>query len=156
MAAITDVHHRLDAIDRRLVGELQADARLSMAELGRRVGLSAPAVADRVSRLERDGVITGYRAEVDPRRLGFALSTVIRVRPSPGQLANVAELAIHTPEVVECRRVTGDDCYVMTAHVRDVVHLEEVIDRFAVLGATTTAIVQSSPVPRRPVDLGAA
>ena len=142
-----------DATDRRILAELQEDARLSMAELGRRVGLSAPAVAERVGRLERGGVITAYRAEVDPARLGLTLTTIIRVRPAPGQLENVADRARRTPEVVECRRVTGDDCYVMTAHVRDVVHLEEVIDHFAVLGATTTAIVQSSPVPRRPVDV---
>lgn len=143
----------IDATDLRILTELQSEARLSMAELGRRVGLSAPAVAERVSRLERDEVITGYRAEVDPRKLGLTLSTVIRIRPAPGQIANVADLARRTPEVVDCRRVTGDDCYVMTAHVRDVVHLEEVIDRFVVLGQTTTAIVQSSPVPRRAVAL---
>ena len=144
----------IDATDRRLLAELQADARLSLAELGRRVGLSPPAIAERVQRLERDGVISGYRAEIDPRALGLVLGVVIRIRPSPGQLQNVAGLAVETPEVVECRRVTGDDCYVMTAYVRDVVHLEEVIDRFAVLGQTTTSIVQSSPVPRRGLALG--
>ena len=143
----------LDDVDRRVLTELQADGRLTMAELGRRVGLSGPAIADRVARLERDRVITGYRAEVDPRRVGLGLSTVIRVRPSPGQLQNVAELARRTTEVVECRRVTGDDCYVMTAHVRDVDHLERVIDRFTVLGSTTTSVVQSSPVARRPLDV---
>jgi Lrp/AsnC family leucine-responsive transcriptional regulator len=144
----------IDGTNRRLLAELQADARLSLAELGRRVGLSPPAVAERVQRLERDGVIAGYRTEIDPSALGLALTVVIRVRPSPGQLQNVAELSVETPEVVECRRVTGDDCYVMTAHVRDVAHLEEVIDRFAVLGQTTTSIVQSSPVPRRGLALG--
>jgi Lrp/AsnC family transcriptional regulator, leucine-responsive regulatory protein len=71
------------------------------------------------------------------------------VRPAPGQLANVADLARETEEVVECHRVTGDDCYLMKAHVRDVTHLEQVIDRFVVLGQTTTSIVQSSPVPQR-------
>src|ERR671926_1259051 len=86
----------LDATNLRLLAELQADARLSVAELGRRVGLSPPAVAERLGRLERDGVITGYRAEVDPRALGLALSAVIRIRPAPGQLANVAELARRT------------------------------------------------------------
>ncbi len=144
----------IDPTNRRLLAELQADARLSLAELGRRVGLSPPAVAERLQRLEREGVISGYRAEIDPRALGLVLGVVIRVRPSPGQLQNVADLAVETPEVVECRRVTGDDCYVMTAYVRDVVHLEEVIDRFAVLGQTTTSIVQSSPVPRRGLALG--
>jgi Lrp/AsnC family leucine-responsive transcriptional regulator len=144
---------QIDAINLRILDELQGNGRLSVAELGRRVGLSPPAVADRLQRLERDGVITGYRAEVDPRALGLALSAVIRIRPAPGQLSNVAELARRTPEVVECRRVTGEDCYIATAHVRDVEHLEEVIDHFVALGQTTTSIVQSSPVPRRGVDL---
>jgi Lrp/AsnC family transcriptional regulator, leucine-responsive regulatory protein len=143
----------LDATNRRLVSELQADARLSLAELGRRVGLSSPAVAERLQRLERHGVIRGYHADVDPRALGFALSTIIRIRPSPGQLANVAELAQRTPEVVECHRMTGEDCFFIKAHVRDVEHLEEVIDRFVVLGQTTTSILQSSPVPGRALEI---
>ncbi|HZB05658.1 MAG TPA: Lrp/AsnC family transcriptional regulator [Thermoleophilaceae bacterium] len=143
----------LDPTNRLLIAELQQNGRLSVAELGRRVGLSSPAVAERLSRLEASGTITGYRAEVDPRAVGLPLSAIIRVRPSPGQIANVADLARETPEVVECHRVTGEDCYVMRAHVRDVLHLEEVIDRFTVLGQTTTSIMQSSPVPGRPIAL---
>jgi Lrp/AsnC family leucine-responsive transcriptional regulator len=141
----------LDATDRRLLVELQADARLSLAELGRRVGLSSPAVAERLRRLEGDGVISGYHAQVDPARLGFGLGVLVRIRPAPRQLAAVAQLARETPEIVECLRVTGDDCYVMTAHVRDVVHLEELIDAFAAYGQTTTSVMQSAPVPRRGV-----
>jgi Lrp/AsnC family leucine-responsive transcriptional regulator len=141
----------LDETNRRIIGELQGDARLSLAELGRRVGLSSPAVAERLRALEQRGVIRGYHAEIDPRALGLSLTTVIRIRPAPGQIKNVAELAQRTPEVVDCRRVTGDDCYVMTAHVRDVEHLEEVIDHFTVLGQTTSSIVQSAPVANRPV-----
>ena len=143
----------LDETNLRLLSELQADARLSLAELGRRVGMSSPAVAERLGRLERDGVITGYRVEIDPRALGYELTAVIRVRPAPKLLRQVARVAQGTPEVVECRRVTGDDCFVMTAHVRSVGHLEEVIDRFATLGQTTTSIGQSSPVPLRGVTL---
>jgi Lrp/AsnC family transcriptional regulator, leucine-responsive regulatory protein len=143
----------IDDTNRRLLSELQENARVSLAELGRRVGLSPPAVAERVQRLEQQGVILGYRAEIDPRALGLSLSAVVRIRPAPGQLANVAQLARDTPEVVDCRRVTGDDCYVMTAHLRDVEHLEEVIDQFVALGQTTTSIVQSAPVPRRGLAL---
>jgi Lrp/AsnC family transcriptional regulator, leucine-responsive regulatory protein len=138
-----------DLTTRRILDELQRDGRLSLAELGRRVGLSPPAVAERVSRLERDGVITGYHARIDPRALGFALGVVIRVRPAPREIAKVAALARETPEVVECHRITGEDCFFMKANVRDVEHLEEVIDRFVVFGQTTTSIVQSSPVPGR-------
>jgi Lrp/AsnC family transcriptional regulator, leucine-responsive regulatory protein len=144
----------LDQTNRRILAELQDDARLTIAELGRRVGLSPPAVAERLQRLEAGGVIRSYHADIDPRALGLTLTAVIRVRPAPGQLANVAELARATPEVIECQRVTGDDCYFMKAHVRDVTHLEEVIDHFVVLGQTTTSIVQSSPVPRRGIALG--
>src|SRR5215218_4537457 len=145
----------LDEVNRRLLAELQEDARLSLAELGRRVGLSSPAVADRLARLEEDGVIRGYHAEIDPRAVGYALSVVIRIRPAPRELRKVADVARETPEIVRCDRVTGEDCYVMRAHVRDVEHLEEVIDRFAIYGQTTSSIVQSSPVPARGVSVRA-
>ena len=97
----------LDAINLQLLAELQADARTSLAELGRRVGLSAPAVADRLARLEEDGAIRGYRADIDPRALGSALSVVIRIRPAPRELRKVADVARGTPEIVQCDRVTG-------------------------------------------------
>jgi Lrp/AsnC family leucine-responsive transcriptional regulator len=145
----------LDATNLRLLAELRTDARLSLAELGRRVGLSPPAVAERLSRLERDGVITGYRADVDPRALGYALGAVLRMRPAPRRIADVAAVARDTPEVVECHRVTGEDCFYIKLHVRSVEHLEEVIDRFTPYGQTTTSIIQSSPVPARSVQLGA-
>ena len=150
----TSENQLLDPINRRLLQELQADARVTIAELGRRINLSAPAVADRIQRLERAGVITGYRAEVDPKALGLTLGAIIRIRPSPRQLPKVAELARETPEVVECHRITGEDCFFLKLHVRDVEHLEEVIDRFVLFGQTTTSIVQSSPVPGRGVHLG--
>ena len=140
-----------DATDLRLLAELQDDARVSLAELGRRVGLSSPAVTERLRRLEDTGVISGYRAVVDPRMLGYQLGVLIRIRPAPRNIAVVADIARQTPEVVECHRVTGDDCFVMTAHVRDVEHLEELIDTFTPHGQTTTSIMQSSPVPRRPL-----
>jgi Lrp/AsnC family transcriptional regulator, leucine-responsive regulatory protein len=146
-------NQKLDETDRALLQELQQDARLSLAELGRRVGLSAPAVADRLRRLEDDGVIAGYRTEIDPRALGYDLSAVLRVRPDARQLPKIADIARDTPEVVECERVTGDDCFVMKLHVRDVQHLEEVLDRFTPFGRTTTSIVQSAPFRPRGVAL---
>jgi Lrp/AsnC family transcriptional regulator, leucine-responsive regulatory protein len=144
----------LDDTALRLLAELQHDARISLAELGRRVGLSSPAVAERIKRLEGAGVIRGYHADIDPGKLGYTLGVVIRIRPAPRQLADVAALARDSAEVVECHRVTGDDCYVMTAFVRDVEHLEQVIDRFAAYGQTTSSIMQSSPVPRRAIATG--
>ncbi len=145
----------LDATNLRLLSELQANARLSLAELGRRVGLSSPAVAERLTRLEGEGVILGYHAELDPRALGMSLTAVIRVRPAPRELHHVSELAKRTSEVIDCRRITGEDCYIMTAHVRSVEHLEELIDQFAAYGQTTTSIVQSAPVPGRGLALEA-
>ena len=113
------------------------------------MGLTAPAVAERLARLEAAGVIRGYHADVDPRALGYALSAIVRVRPSARELPTVAEVARRTEEVVECHRVTGEDCYYLRVHVRDVEHLEQVIDRFTPFGQTTTSIMQSSPVPGR-------
>ena len=144
----------LDHTNVTLLGELQQDARLTLAELGRRVGLSSPAVAERLQRLQDAGVITGYTATVDPRAFGYALGAILRIRPAPRQIAKVAEIAQRTPEVVECHRITGDDCFFVKAHVRDVHHLEELIDSFTPFGQTTTSIVQSSPVPARGVPLG--
>jgi Lrp/AsnC family transcriptional regulator, leucine-responsive regulatory protein len=146
----------VDAVSRRLLLELATDARLSLAELGRRVGLSAPAVGERLQRLREDGVVRGYRAELDPGALGLPLGAIVRVRPAAGELHKVAELARQTPEVVECHRITGEDCFFMKLHLRDVEHLEEVIDRFLLFGQTTTSIVQSSPVPARGLPLDAA
>jgi Lrp/AsnC family leucine-responsive transcriptional regulator len=144
----------LDATDRRILEELQADARLTMAELGRRVSLSPPAVAERVQRLERAGVITGYRADVDPRAVGFPIAAVVRVRPVAGRLHRIPEIARETPEVVECDRITGEDCYLLKLHLRSMDDLEGILDRFALVGRTTTSIVHSSPVARRALPLG--
>jgi Lrp/AsnC family leucine-responsive transcriptional regulator len=143
----------LDPINRRLLHELQADARLSMAELGRRVNLSAPAVAERVQRLERAGVITGYRAEVDAKAVGFPIGAVVRVRPTTRRLQKIPELARQIPEVVDCHRITGEDCYFMRLQLRSMDDLEGILDQFLVLGQTTTSIIHSSPVARRPLEL---
>jgi Lrp/AsnC family transcriptional regulator, leucine-responsive regulatory protein len=143
----------IDGPNRQLLAELQSNARLSFAELGRRVGLSPPAVAERLGRLEETGVITGYRAEIDPRALGFTLGAIIRIRPAARELRKVAELAQRTPEVVECHRITGEDCFLIKAYVRDVEHLEEVIDQFVAYGQTTSSIMQTSPVPARGLPL---
>lgn len=139
----------LDEVNLRLLEELRADGRVGFAELGRKVGMSPPAVAERVGRLERAGVITGYHAEVDPGAVGFPVAAIVRIRPSPGQLQRVREVAVETPEVGECYRITGDDCYLMKLHLRSIDDLEEVLDRFTPFGQTTTSIVHSTPVPQR-------
>ncbi len=125
------------------------DGRVPFAELGRRVNLSAPAVAERVRRLEQAGVITGYRAQVDPRRLGYALTAIVRVKPVGGQLRGIQELAARIPEVGECHRITGEDCFYLKVHLRSIDDLSELLDRFLVYGETTTSIINASPVPGR-------
>ena len=143
----------LDETNRRIVEELQADARLTMAELGRRVSLSPPAVAERVQRLERAGVITGYHASVDPKAIGFPIATVVRVRPASRQLHKIPEVAREIPEVVECYRITGEDCFFVKLHLRAMEDLEPILDRFVLYGQTTTSIVHSAPVGPRPLPL---
>ena len=142
--------------DRRnveLLSLLSANPRLSASELGRRVGLSAPAVRERILRLEEAGIIRGYRLELDPAALGYPVSAFVRVRPAPGQLPKLAELARSMPEVVECHRVTGEDCFVLKVHLRSIDALDHVLDQLLVYGQTTTSIVQSTPVPLRSLPL---
>jgi Lrp/AsnC family transcriptional regulator, leucine-responsive regulatory protein len=140
----------LDAVNRSIVDELAADPRVTFAELGRRVGLSSPAVAERVARLEEAGVIR-YRVDVDPEALGLPLAAWVRVRPAARQLPKIAELARALPEVVVCDRISGEDCFLMKLHVASMGHLEELLDRFLAFGQTTSSFVVASPVPPRPL-----
>jgi Lrp/AsnC family transcriptional regulator, leucine-responsive regulatory protein len=146
---------RLDDTDRRIISELTTDGRVSFAELGRRVSLSAPAVAERVQRLERAGVITGYRAEIDPRQLGYQLTAIVRIKPAPGQLPRIPELAADIREIGECHRITGEDCFYLKVHLRSIEELGALLDRFLVYGETTTSLINASPIPRRDPPLAA-
>ena len=142
----------LDAIDRRMVAELQAEPRLRVAELGRRVGLSGPAVADRLRRLEETGILS-YRADVDPRALGYTIRAIVRISPVGGGLRLIPGIAQNVPNVTECYRITGEDCYFMSVYLRSIEELEPILDLFTPHGRTTTSIVHSSPVPPRPLPL---
>jgi Lrp/AsnC family transcriptional regulator, leucine-responsive regulatory protein len=145
----TTLHEEIDAVNLRILEELQRDPRLTMSELGRRVGMSSPAVTERVHRLEEAGVIRGYRLELNPAALGLPITAFIRVRPSPGQLSKIAELAQQIPEVIECHRVTGEDCFVIKALIPAIDQLDRLLDCFLLYGATTTSLIQSSPVELR-------
>lgn len=138
-----------DPINRKILIELQQRPRLSMTELGRRVGLTSPAAAERVRRLEERGVIRSYVVDIDPAALGLPISAFVRVRPNAGQLPQLIEVARSIPEVVECHRVTGEDCLIIRVHLPDLEQLDRVLDAFLAYGSTTTSLVQSSPVPRR-------
>ncbi|ABD54436.1 Lrp/AsnC family transcriptional regulator [Jannaschia sp. CCS1] len=143
----------LDSIDAAILRELCEDARIPRAELSRRVGLSAPSVSDRVRRLEDVGIIASYGARIDPARLGYGLTVLIRARPLPGEMSKMIEAIQDTPQIVACDRVSGEDCFVARAHVRDVAEMEAVIDRIVPFGATNSSIVQSTPVEERLVQL---
>lgn len=139
----------LDPIDAGILTALAADARLSVAELARRVSLSAPSISERVKRLEEAGVIEGYGVRINPEALGLPLAVWLRIRPIPGQLTRVAEILRALPEVVECDRVTGEDCFIARAYLSSVEALERLIDQIIPYAMTNTSIIQSSPVPRR-------
>jgi Lrp/AsnC family transcriptional regulator, leucine-responsive regulatory protein len=144
----------LDGIDLRIIQELQGDARLRIAELGRRVGLSPPAVAERMRRLDECGVLT-FRAEVNPRALGYTIAAIVRVSPLGGHVHAIPDIARQTPEVTECYRITGEDCFFMKLYLRSIEDLEPILDRFTAHGRTTTSIVHSAPVRPRPLPVAA-
>ncbi len=146
-------HPLLDNVNIRLLEELQQNPRLTMTELGRRVGMSSPAVTERLRQMEEAGIVSGYRLEINPVVLGLPISVFIRIRPSPGQLPKVAALARDIPEVVECYRITGEDCFLMKVHIPAIDQLENILDAFAAYGSTTTSVIQSTPVPLRPPPL---
>ena len=141
----------LDRLDRALLAALDADPRCSTAELARRAGTSAPTARERVRRLEEGGVIRGYRLDVDPAAVGLPVAAWVRIRPGPGQLPKVAELAQRTPEVSECHRISGEDCFLLKVHVPAIEDLESVLDRFLMHGQTTSSFVVATPVAPRTV-----
>ncbi|CAM3700307.1 Lrp/AsnC family transcriptional regulator [Bordetella tumulicola] len=139
----------LDGIDRRLVQQLTANARTTTADLARHVGMSAPSVTDRLRRLEESGVVRGYTLDVDPVALGYTLTAIARIRPLPGQLRKVETLIAEIGEVVECDKVTGEDCFIARLVLKSIEHLDGVLDRITEYAETNTAIVKSCTVRRR-------
>jgi len=144
----------IDGVDRQILGILSEDARISLKELAGRVGLSSPSVSDRLRRLEERGVIRGFTVDIDPAALGYTLQAIVRIRPLPGKLHIVQALIAEIPEVVDCDKVTGDDCFVARLYLRSITQLDGILDRVAEKAETSTAIVKSQPVRRRlpPLD----
>lgn len=136
--------HLLDAIGRKILTELQENARIPFAELARRVGLSTPAAAERVRRLEDDGIITGYRAEIDVRKVGLPLLAFVRVNVVGEALAKFPDKAAQQPEVLEVHRVTGAESFIIKIAVSDHNHLQSVLDSLMPYISTTTSIVLTS------------
>jgi Lrp/AsnC family transcriptional regulator, leucine-responsive regulatory protein len=143
----------LDETNRSILAALAENPRLATAELARIVGMSAPAVRERVGRLERSGVIRGYRLDVDPAAIGLPVTAWVRIKPGPGQLPKIADLARDTPQVSECHRISGEDCFLLKVHVPAVEDLEDVLDAFLLFGQTTSSFVVATPVPPRPAGI---
>ncbi|CAM5516804.1 Lrp/AsnC family transcriptional regulator OS=Streptomyces alboniger OX=132473 GN=CP975_01990 PE=4 SV=1 [Streptomyces alboniger] len=141
----------LDVTDWAILAEVQRDGRIPFTELARRVNLSASATKERVRRLEEAGVITGYRAEVNPERTGYPVMAVVRLKyPGPGTRHQpLRRLLEERSEILECLRTTGDDCYVMKVVATSMAHLEEIVDELAEFGSTTTNLVLSRTLPLR-------
>ena len=143
----------MDAIDLELLSALQDDARATYANLGRLVGLSAPAVAERVRRLETSGIITGFHASIDLKRAGYGIVGFVRLTSPPDLAPQLERLARDTPEVLEFHRVTGTEGFVMKVAVGSIEHLERIVVKFLPYGQTTTSIVLSSPVIWRKIGI---
>lgn len=143
----------LDDADRRILSALADNARLSLKELAARIGLSSPSTSERLKRLEERGVIRGFLLDISPDALGYMLQAMVRIRPLPGKLHAVQRLIEEIPQVVECDKVTGEDCFFARLHVRSIGQLDEILDRIADKSETHTAIVKSQPVRRRLLPL---
>ncbi len=143
----------LDEINLRLLAELQHDPRIRATELARRLGVSAPTVRERITRLEESGVIRGYHLDLDPAALGLPVAAWVRLRPGPGQNPRIIDLARRVPEVVECHRISGEDCFLIRIQVASIAGLEGVIDKFISHGETTTSFIVSTAVAPRNVPL---
>jgi len=139
----------LDEIDARILAALDADGRLSMSELGRIVGMSAPSVTERVRRLENNGVIRGFTIDVDTRALGYQIRAMVRIRPLPGKLHLVERMIAERPEFIECDKITGDDPFLARLVVRSIEEMDDVLEALSEYATTSTAVIKATSVARR-------
>ncbi len=144
----------LDDLDGKIIIALQENARLSMAALGRKLGLSAPAARERVRRLEERKVIRAYRAEIEFGLVGLEVQALVRIKASGHGLDKATRTLCAFPEVFECHRATGGDCFVLRVAVPDIKALEEFLDRIAPFGELTTSIILSTPLKQKAVSAG--
>ncbi|MFT6657986.1 Lrp/AsnC family transcriptional regulator [Maritalea sp.] len=139
----------MDKIDRTIIEILHADSKTPLKALSAAVGLSSPSTSERLKRLEERGVIGGYTLRVDHSQLGYPLRAVVRINPMPGKLQMVQKLIVDTAEIVECDKVTGDDCFVCKLYLKSIEQLDLILDRISEHAQTNTSIVKASPVKRR-------
>ncbi|ASP33227.1 Lrp/AsnC family transcriptional regulator [Labrenzia sp. VG12] len=144
---------KLDETDRKIIEALIRDARMSLKELATQAGLSSPGVSERIRRLQERGVIRGFTADIDPKALGYSLQAIVRIRPLPGKLHIVRQLIQDIPEFCECDKVTGEDCFIARLAVPSIELLDGILDKISDKAETSTAIVKSQPIQRRPPPL---
>jgi Lrp/AsnC family leucine-responsive transcriptional regulator len=137
----------LDDTDWAIIDQLQREARISLSELGRRVNLSASATTERVRQLEASGVIAGYHAVVDLAKAGYPVLAIVRLKYPGNHHQPLRRLLAERPEILECLRTTGDDCYTMKVTATSMGHLETLMDELAGFGSTTTSVVYSQTLP---------
>lgn len=143
------VARRIDHLDRLIVAELTKNGRMTVRDLAARINLSSPSTAERIRKLEDCGAIAGYTIATEPKSFGLGVKAHVTMRAMAGEIKRVSQLLADAPEIVEADHVTGSDCFVAKAVVRDVEELEALVNRFTPYCSTDTAIVQSSPVTRR-------
>ena len=146
-----DPRVELDDVDHRILARIQRDGRISTADLGRAVNLSASATADRLRRLTDAGIVTGYAARIDPEALGYPVMALVRLAYRSGNYKPFHDLLDSTPEIVEAHHVTGEDCFVLKVLARSMRDLERITGRLATLGNIATSVVYSSPLTGRPL-----
>lgn len=139
----------LDETDARILGALDSDARLSMSELARLVGMSAPSVSERVRRLESSGVIRSFTIDVDTRAIGYQIRAMVRIRPLPGKLHLVERLIQERPEFIECDKITGDDPFLARLVVHSIEEMDDVLEALSEHAVTSTAVIKGTSVKRR-------
>ena len=133
---------------------LQKKPRAPISELARKIGMSNPAVKERVLRLEESGILEGYRLELNPEALGYRVMAFVRIRPLPGHVSKIAELVQSMSQVTECHRITGEDCFILKVYLREISELDRALGKILAHGQTTTSIVQASPVLPRSLPIG--
>lgn len=139
----------LDETDRQLLRALESDGRITAAELAKRVGMSAPAVTDRIRRLESNGVIRRFTAEIDLTALGYTLEAVVRIKPRPGNLHIVEQMIIDEERFTDCDKVTGDDCFIARLVIKTITELDDLLDPFHERAETNTSIIKSALIRGR-------
>lgn len=139
----------LDEKDRQLLRALESDGRITAVELAKRVGMSAPAVTDRIRRLESNGVIRRFTAEIDLTALGYSLEAVVRIKPRPGNLHIVEQMIIDEERFTDCDKVTGDDCFITRLVIKTITELDDLLDPFHERAETNTSIIKSAPIRGR-------